>query len=130
MARRWTGRNGSPELKRAPKGRRTSSMNCCVLAYFLDTADLPVISQVMSSAKMLVTYPVPFAQEWNASATMSRLDLMAGLSPPGGGGCSPHVPARGCGSCAAEERCQSAIDGRTLLDAAPGSRHHETDRFR
>src|SRR5215472_14842819 len=73
MARRWTGRNGSPELKRAPKGRRTSSMNCCVLAYFLDTADLPVISQVMSSAKMLVTYPVPFAQEWNASATMSRL---------------------------------------------------------
>jgi hypothetical protein len=50
-----TGRNGSPALKRAPNGWRTSSRNCCVLAYFLDTADLPVISQVMSSAKMLAT---------------------------------------------------------------------------
>jgi hypothetical protein len=38
-------------------------MNCCVLAYFLDAADLPVISQAMSSAKMLATYPVPFIQE-------------------------------------------------------------------
>jgi hypothetical protein len=64
-------------------------MNCCALAYFLDTADLPVISQVMSSAKMLVTYPVPFAQEWNASVTMSRLDLMAGGYPWH----SPHVPS-------------------------------------
>jgi hypothetical protein len=82
MARMLTGRNGSLELKRAPNGWRTSSMNCCALAYFLDTADLPVISQVMSSAKMLVTYPVPVAQERNASVTMSRLDLMADLVLP------------------------------------------------
>jgi hypothetical protein len=57
-------------------------MNCCVLAYFLDTADLPVISQVMSSAKMLVMYPAPSAQERNASATISRLDLLAHLTLP------------------------------------------------
>jgi hypothetical protein len=69
-----TGRNGSLELKRAPNGWRTPSTNCCVLAYFLDTADLPVNSQVTSSAKMLVMYPVPFAQEGNASATISRSD--------------------------------------------------------
>jgi hypothetical protein len=29
-----------------------------VLAYVRDAADLPVISQVISSAKMLATYPV------------------------------------------------------------------------
>ena len=48
-----------------------------MLAYFRDAADLPVISQVISSAKMLATYPVPFAQERNASVTISRLELMA-----------------------------------------------------
>jgi hypothetical protein len=53
MARMLTGRSGSPELKRAPNGWRTSPMTCCLSAYFLDTADLPVIFQVMSSAKML-----------------------------------------------------------------------------
>lgn len=68
-------------------------MNCCALAYFLDTADLPVISQAVSSAKMLVTYPAPFAQEWNASVTMSRLDLMADGYPSGGGRHSPHCQA-------------------------------------
>ena len=50
-------------------------MNCWVLAYLRDAADLPVISQVMSSAKMLATYPVPFAQELNAAVTISRLEL-------------------------------------------------------
>src|ERR1700722_1226713 len=82
MARILTGRNGSLELKRAPNGWRHSSMNCCVLAYFLDAAGLPVISQVMSSAKMLATYPVPFAQERNASVTISRLELMADFILP------------------------------------------------
>src|SRR5262249_18994670 len=125
MARRWTGRNGSPELKRAPKGRRTSSMNCCVLAYFLDTADLPVISQVMSSAKMLVTYPVPFAQEWNASATMSRLDLMAGLSPPEAAGVPRTCQRRAAAVAPPRSGAGPRSTGRTLLDAAPASRHHE-----
>jgi hypothetical protein len=56
---------------------------------FPDAADLPVISQVMLSAKMLVTYPVPSAQEWNASVTMSRLDGMAGpIFPEEAGGVS------------------------------------------
>jgi hypothetical protein len=66
MARMLTGRNGSLELKRA-NGCRHSLRNCCVLAYFLDAADLPVIPQVMSSAQILATYPVPSAQERNAS---------------------------------------------------------------
>src|SRR5580693_9039205 len=82
MARMLTGRNGSLELKRAPNGCRHSSRNCCVLAYFRDAADLPVISQVMSSAKMLATYPVPLAQERNASVTISRLELMPDLILP------------------------------------------------
>jgi hypothetical protein len=64
-------------------------MNCCLVAYFPDAADLPVISQVISSAKMLVTYPVPSAQERNASVTMSRLDLTQVSSFLGAG-----VPAR------------------------------------
>jgi hypothetical protein len=50
-----------------------------VRAYFPDAADLPVISQVMSSAKMPATYPEPFAHERTASVTISRLALMAGL---------------------------------------------------
>src|ERR1700728_2466012 len=67
-----TGRNGSPALNRAPNGCSTSSTNWRVLGYFLETADLPVISQVMSSAKMLVTYPVPFIHAAKASVTISR----------------------------------------------------------
>src|SRR5882724_2379294 len=90
MARMLTGRKGSSELKRAPNGRRTSSMNCCVLENFPDTADRPAISHVMSSAKMLATYPVPFAQERNASMTISRLELIAGLILP----VSPALPVR------------------------------------
>ena len=63
----------------APNGCRTSSINGSALPYFLDTAGLPEISRVISSAKMQVTYPMAFAQQWNARVTISQLDLMAGL---------------------------------------------------
>src|SRR6185437_9410253 len=97
MARMLTGRKGASELKRAPNGRRTSSMNCCVLENFLDTADLPAISHVMSSAKMLVMYPVPFAQERNASVTISRLELIARLNPSAGASSGAADWGLGCG---------------------------------
>jgi hypothetical protein len=70
MARMLTGRKGESALNRAPKGCRTSSRNCWVLSYRLETADLPTISQRMSGAKMLVTYPVPADQAAKASATI------------------------------------------------------------
>jgi hypothetical protein len=41
-----------------------------VLSYRLETADLPTISQRMSGAKMLVTYPVPADHAAKASATI------------------------------------------------------------
>ena len=67
-------------------------MNCWVLPYFLDAADLPVISHVMSSAKMLLTYPIPFIQALNASVTMSRLDVMAALILPAAAGGQGSAP--------------------------------------
>src|SRR5919201_2560631 len=68
-----TGLNGASGRKRCPNGCRTSSTNSFVVAYFLDTAERPTISQVMSSAKMLVTYPVPADQAVKALFTISRL---------------------------------------------------------
>src|SRR3984885_13178156 len=125
MARILTGRNGSLELKRAPNGWRHSAMKCCVLAHFLDAADRPMISQVMSSAKMLATYPVPFAQERNASVTISRLELMADFILPAEHRSSDQEasvrpeskgsPAPGSWSATCPSRARSGGDPRAIV---------------
>jgi hypothetical protein len=96
-------------------------MNCCLVAYFLDAADLPVISQVISSAKMLVTYPVPSAQERKASVTISRLDLT--LVPSFLAAGTPTPPAYGCGSAARQATITEAATAhrvRALEQLGPG----------
>src|SRR3954470_17762861 len=70
-----TGRNGVSAANRAPKGCRTSSLNCLALPYVPAARDRPTISQVMSSAKMLATYPSPRDHASKASATISRFVL-------------------------------------------------------
>src|SRR5919107_6255723 len=89
-----TGRNGVSAPNRAPKGCRTSSLNCWALPYVPAARDRPTISQVMSSAKMLATYPFPRDHASKASATISRFvftrqDLLGRSCHLGG---SPHDP--------------------------------------
>jgi hypothetical protein len=62
MARIVTGRNGSDAVNRAPKGVRTSSMNCCLLLYSFDAAECPSIRQTISGANTSVMGPAPGAR--------------------------------------------------------------------
>ena len=94
-----TGRNGSSALKRAPNGLSTSSTNWRADAYFRESAEWPVISHVMSSAKVPVTEPEPSIQAAKAAVTISRL---------------------------AGARASFSFTGSIMLTAGPGSMSHMT----
>src|SRR5438105_7962908 len=63
----WTdrivvGRKGSDVVNRAPKGLRTSSINCCLLVYSFEATECPSIRQTMSGANTSVMALVPLCQ--------------------------------------------------------------------
>ena len=64
---------GLDVVNRAPKGLRTSSINCCLLAYSFEATECPSIRQTMSGANTSVMAPVPWCQDSKAWRMIFRL---------------------------------------------------------